>query len=88
MCEHNVYLILSVTPEWQCLQNDMLMERVIACVLLADTQTASHLLIDAENRGYFQSAFFILANNLALFTHMGGGEGERRILASQCPHFL
>ena len=58
-------------PEWQCLQNDMLMERVIACVLLADTQTASHLLIDAENRGYFQLVFFDLTNSLAQFTHFG-----------------
>ena len=37
-----------------CLQADLLIERVAACVLLADTQTASHLLLEAESRGYFR----------------------------------
>ena len=31
----------------------MLLERVVCCMLLADTQTASQMLLEAEDMGYF-----------------------------------
>ena len=32
----------------------MVLERVVCCILLADTQAASQLLLEAESLGYFQ----------------------------------
>lgn len=43
-------------PHGFLLQNELLLERVVGQVLLAETQKATDVLLEAESRGIFRSA--------------------------------